>query len=112
MLNKNEIIKIINNGGATLNKAGAAITFKKGYQVSRRDCYKLNAEKVNEIAGAIRDVLSRIDSGVFCGVWIDSGVCYIDISERIKNRKKALKVAAARRQISVFDWAAGDCIYL
>ena len=112
MLTKNDVNKIIDKGGATLNKAGAEITFKRGFQVSRRDCYKLNAEKVNEIAGAIRDVLSRCGASDCCGIWIDSGIAYIDISERIKNRKKALKVAAARRQISVYDWAAGDCIYL
>lgn len=108
-----DISNIIANGGATLNKDGASVNFKNGYQVSRKDCYTLNAEKVNDVKKAVEKVLNRIshESGLFCGVWIDSGLVYIDISERIKSRKKALNVGKARKQISVFDWRAGDCVY-
>lgn len=112
MLNKNDVKKIIKAGGATLNKKGMAITFKKGFQVSKKDCYILNVEKVAEITGAVNDVLNRINAADFCGVWIDGGRAYIDISERIKNRKKAIAVGVARRQISVFDWSKKDCINL
>ena len=35
-ITKNEIKKIIDAGGATLTKNGGAVTFKRGYQVSRR----------------------------------------------------------------------------
>lgn len=111
-ITKNEIKNIIDAGGATLDAGGHSVTFRRGYQVSRRDCYTLNAENVNEIAGAVRDVLKRLKTGDFCGVWVDGGKCYIDISERIKNRKKAENVGRARRQISIYDWQAGECIFL
>lgn len=108
-----DISNIIANGGATLDRDGASVNFKNGYQVSRKDCYKINAESLNEIKKAIKTVIKRIshESGLFCGVWVDSGLVYIDISERIKSRKKALNVGKARKQISVFDWRAGDCVY-
>lgn len=108
-----DIKNIIENGGATLDRNGANVDFKNGYQVSRKDCYKINAESLNEIKKAVKTVLKRIshESGLFCGVWVDSGLVYIDISERIKSRKKALNVGKARHQISVYDWRAGDCVY-
>lgn len=108
-----DISNIIANGGATLDRDGASVNFKSGYQVSRKDCYTLNAEKITDVKKAVEKVLNRIshESGLFCGVWIDSGLVYIDISERIKSRKKALNVGKARKQISIFDWRAGDCVY-
>lgn len=108
-----DIKNIIANGGATLDRNGDAVNFKSGYQVSCKDCYTLNAEKLNDVKKAVKTVLKRIshESGLFCGVWVDSGLVYIDISERIKSRKKALNVGKARNQISVFDWRAGDCVY-
>ena len=108
-----DISNIIANGGATLDRNGASVNFKNGYQVSRKDCYTLNAEKITDVKKAVEKVLNRIshESGLFCGVWVDSGLVYIDISERIKSHKKALNVGKARKQISVFDWRAGACVY-
>lgn len=108
-----DVSNIIENGGATLDRNGASVNFKSGYQVSKKDCYTLNAEKLNDVKKAVKTVLKRIshESGLFCGVWVDSGLVYIDISERIKSRKKALNVGKARHQISVFCWSSGDCVY-
>lgn len=108
-----DIKNIIANGGATLDRNGASVNFKSGYQVSRKDCYTLNAENLNEIKKAVKTVLKRIshESGLFCGVWVDSGLVYIDISERVKSLKKALRVGKARKQISIFSWSSGDCVY-
>lgn len=38
-MKKLQLRKIIENGGATLDKSGKAVDFARGYQVSRRDCY-------------------------------------------------------------------------
>lgn len=105
--------EIVRQGGATLDRNGETVNFRDGFQVSKKDCYKINAENLNEIKKAIKTVLKRInhESGLYCGVWVDSGLVYIDISERIKSRKKALNVGKARHQISVFDWRAGNCVY-
>lgn len=108
-----DILTIIANGGATLDRNGASVNFKKGYQVSRKDCYTLNAEKLNDVKKAVEKVLNRIshENDLYCGVWVDSGLVYIDISERIKSLKKALRVGKARKQISIFAWSSGDCVY-
>lgn len=108
-----DVAEIVKQGGATLDRNGDAVSFRNGFQVSKKDCYKINAESLNEIKKAIKTVLKRIghESGLFCGVWVDSGLAYIDISERIKSRKKAVNVGKARHQISVYSWRAGDCVY-
>lgn len=108
-----DVAEIVKQGGATLDKNGDAVSFRDGFQVSKKDCYKINAESLNEIKKAIKTVLKRIghESGLFCGVWVDSGLVYIDISERIKSRKKAVNVGKARHQISVYSWRTGDCVY-
>lgn len=108
-----DVIEIVKQGGATLDKNGEAVNFRDGFQVSKKDCYTINAESLNEIKKAVKTILKRIghESGLFCGIWVDSGLVYIDISERIKSRKKAVNVGKARHQISVYDWRAGDCVY-
>lgn len=110
---KIDIQGILKKGGATLDKNGEPVNFSAGFQVSKKDCYTINAESLNEIKKAIKTVLKRIahESGLYCGVWVDSGLVYIDISERIKSRKKAVKIGKARKQISVYDWGACDCVY-
>lgn len=106
-----DILSIIRNGGATLDKNGDAVQFSRGYQVSLKDCFTLSAENLGAVVKAIKSVLNRIqhESGKFCGVWIDSGLVYIDISENIKSREKALHVGKARHQISVYGWAESVC---
>lgn len=108
------VTEIIAKGGATLNGDGVAVTFDNGYQVSRKDCYTISAEKIAKIKKAVNAILKSIahEKNIFCGVWVDSGLVYIDISERIKNGKKALNIGKARKQKSVYDWRACDCIYL
>lgn len=108
-----DVAEIVKKGGATLDRNGEAVNFRDGFQVSKKDCYKINAESLGEIKKAVGAVLKRIghERGLFCGIWVDSGLVYIDISERIKSRKKALNVGKARHQISVYDWRAGNCVY-
>lgn len=110
-LAKIEIEKIIKNGGATLNKSGAAVSFKRGYQVSARDCFILDAENVERIAETVSGLLHEIARGQFVGIWIDGGRAYIDISERIPNKADALRVGKERGQISVYAWSSGACLY-
>lgn len=51
-MKKIKLLKIIENGGATLDKNGNAVDFSRGYQVSKRDCYTLNIENIGEILAA------------------------------------------------------------
>ena len=111
-MKKIDIEKIIRAGGATLNKNGAAVNFSTGYQVSRRDCYTLNAANINGIMSAVNFLLSSITASEFVGVWVDSGLVYIDISERVERLSAAIVRGIERKQKSIFDWCLSRCIGL
>lgn len=96
------------NNGITLDKQGNPITHKNGYQVSAEDLEIIPAYKLRK--AHLLDLLDRIPVGSNLGVWIDNGKAYIDRSARIGNKRLALKVGRQLNQISIYDWATGDCI--
>lgn len=102
---------IINKGGATLNSQGRAVNFKKGYQVSKKDCYTLNINNTVEILNAINELLSTIKANEFAGIWIEEDKAYIDVSIKIDLLADALKLGKELKQISIFDWNTKKCIY-
>lgn len=106
-----DIIQIIQNGGATLGADGKAVDFRRGYQVSKKDCYILDVRHVNKILRAVNEILNGLQLGEYCGIWIDNGRAYVDISERIARKREALKLGRALGQISIFDWSKKSCIY-
>lgn len=55
-----DLKSIIQNGGATLNKNGKAVTFARGYQVSQKDCYKLDVKNIDAIYQAIKKTNKKI----------------------------------------------------
>lgn len=110
-MNKIDLVKIIQNGGATLNKSGRPVSFKRSYQVSKKDCFTLSVRHTNKILTAVNSLLNGLKPGEFCGLWVDGGRVYVDISERITNKRAALKIGRERAQISIFDWRAAACIY-
>ena len=110
-MDQKTLLQIIDNGGATLSKNGLQVNFLRGYQVSKKDGYQLKTKEFEKILRSVNYLLSRVNGDEFVGIWIDSGVAYIDISEHINSKKTALRVGRERAQISIFDWQNGDCIY-
>lgn len=108
-MRKITLLNIIKNGGATLNAHGKKVTYKKGYQVSKKDYYKINVNNISDILNAINDIKKTIAKNEFCGLWVDSGYIYIDISERITDKNIALEQGRKLNQISIFGWAEGLC---
>lgn len=106
------LLEIIKNGGATLNCDGEAVNFKNGYQVSKKDCYILKVSNIKKILQAVNSLLKSTKKGDFIGIWVNDGYIYIDISEKIKNLKRAMILGKARKQKSIYNWATGDCIAL
>ena len=102
----------IKNGGLTVNKSGLAVEFKKGYQVSKKDCFIISIDKKAECLKAIKNILDKITNDEFCGLWIAGGKLYADISINILNRKKAVEMGEKLKQVSIFDWATKSCINL
>ena len=62
-----DLLEIIANGGATLDASGAAVTFGRGYQVSKKDCFILTIGETGKILRAVRSVLASLKAGEFCG---------------------------------------------
>lgn len=107
-----ELKKIIENGGATLNSKGESVNFTQGYQVSKKDCYTLTVKNVNKILTAVNSLLSSIKSSEFVGLWVDNGLIYIDVSERVERLSVAIVKGIERKQKSIFDWCLSRCIGL
>ena len=111
----NYLQKALQNGGLTIHRNGTIVNYKRGYQVSVRDCYKLRVENAERVVKAIERVMGVIKSAkkeYFCGLWVDGGYIYIDISVRILDRLDAVIIGDRLNQKSIFDWANCDCIYL
>lgn len=107
-----ELKNIIKNGGATLNKSGESVNFIRGYQVSKKDCYTLTVKNANKILHAVNGLLDTITAGEFVGLWVDNGLIYIDISERVERLSVAIVKGIERKQKSIFDWCLSRCIGL
>lgn len=107
-----EIQSIIKNGGATLNSNGESVNYNRGYQVSKKDCYKLTIKNANKILKAVNGLLNTITAGEFVGLWVDNGLIYIDISERVERLSAAIIAGIERKQKSIFDWCLSRCIGL
>lgn len=108
----NELKKIIENGGATLNSNGESVNYNWGYQVSKKDCYALEIRNANKILRAVNGLLDTITAGEFVGLWVDNGLIYIDISERVEWLSVAIVKGIERKQKSIFDWCLSRCIGL
>lgn len=108
----NTLKQILNNGGATLNKQQKQVNYKRGYQVSKKDCYILSIDHTNLILQAVNNLQKTIAKNEFVGLWVDQGLVYIDISIKFYNLQNAVDYGKALDQISIFDWANKTCIYL
>ena len=99
---------IKDNKGATLDNHGRAVTYKTGFQVSRKDLFvrRVNKLRMRDIEAILADMPSTSN----LGIWIDGGLAYVDISERIANRAHALKVGRERKQLSVWAWAKNEAV--
>lgn len=111
-MNFKTLKKIIENGGATLNKNGQAVNFKRGYQVSKKDCFILKVDELQDIFEKTTNLLKAINNNEFVGLWVDNGKIYIDISIKIGNLQTATEFGKELKQLSIFNWATKNCIFL
>lgn len=110
MLSIKKLKRIVNDGGATLRRDGVAVKYNSGYQVSKQDCYIIDITETEELANAVNTVLAMLNRGEFCGIWINDGQAYIDISIRLADKGAALNMGRKLNQISIYEWATGNCI--
>lgn len=103
---------LIQKNGATLDKNEKQVNFKNGYQVSKKDCYILDLTNTKDILNKINGLFKSLKPGEFLGLWVEDNKIYIDISIKINNLKNAINFGKVNNQLSIFDWATKNCIYL
>ena len=103
------LAKILKNGGATINARGEFVSLKSGYQVSVRDLGRVRTEDLTE--DMVKTVVEQgLQRGEYCGVWIDGGFAYVDISKRISTKQEAMRVGKEKKQLSILDWRKNRCL--
>ena len=101
MINIRTIRKLVNNDGLTL-KAGKIISYKTGWQVAD---HGIEARSPEEAIKAVRDMKGN------CGIWLETGIYYVDHSFRVDTQKEALEIGRKHSQISVFGWKRKNLAY-
>ena len=100
---------ILQNNGATINNKGKMVTLKSGYQISKQDVLICDAETLTE--AMLLDILATgLKRGEYCGVWIDDGKAYVDISIRVATKREALTMGKQLHQLTVLQWATMKCL--
>lgn len=93
-----------NPGGCTLAKDGTVVRPPVGYAVGVRP----------DPFPSLADAFSDLRPGEYVGYWRDpeTGLEYIDAVNIVGDRDEALMIARCYGQLSVYDFRAGECIYL
>lgn len=110
-----DIKRIIENKGETLTKELKKAELKRGYMVSlegtetqtKGDDYQAIKKAIEEKQEIIKD-----SNNMYIGLWLDSGIMYIDISINISDKVEALEFAKYNKQLAIYDIINNDSIYL
>lgn len=110
-----DIKRIIENGGETLTKELKKAELKRGYMVSLEGTEtQAQGEDYQAIKKAIEEKQKIIKdkNNMYIGLWLDSGVMYIDISINIIDKVEALEFGKYNKQLAIYDLVNNDSIYL
>lgn len=110
-----DIKRIIENGGETLTKKLKKAELKRGCMVSlegtetqtQGDDYQAIKKAIEEKQEIIKD-----KNNMYIGLWLDSGIMYIDISINIIDKVEALEFGKYNKQLAIYDLVNNDSIYL
>lgn len=88
------------NGGFMVSLEGTE-TQTKG------DDYQAIKKTIEEKQEIIKD-----NNNMYIGLWLDSGIMYIDISININDKMEALEFGKYNKQLAIYDIVNNDSIYL
>ena len=97
------LLKSIEEGGGATLEGGETVTHADGYQVATEG---IETESIEEAAETIETMNGN------AGIWKENGIYYIDKSHHESDKATAVRVGKQHNQISIYDWATGNCIYL
>lgn len=110
-----DIKKIIENKGETLNKELKKADIKNGFMVSLEGAeVQKNVNDIEGIKKAIEEKKEIIKdkSNLYIGLWLDNNTMYIDVSINIVDKVEALEFAKYNKQLAIYDLINNDSIYL
>lgn len=110
-----DIKKIIENKGETLNKELKKADINGGFMVSLEGAeVQKNVNDINGIKKAIEEKQEIIKDkdNLYIGLWLDNDIMFIDISININDKVEALEFAKYNKQLAIYDIANNDSIYL
>lgn len=110
-----DIKRIIENKGETLTKELKKADINGGFMVSlegtgtqtKGDDYQAIKKTIEEKQEIIKD-----NNNMYIGLWLDSGIMYIDISININDKVEALEFGKYNKQLAIYDIVNNDSIYL
>ena len=94
MINVRTIKKLADGDGLTL-KNGKIKRYKSGYQVATNGVEVISPEMAIQ---AVREFKGN------CGVWLENGRYYIDISKRVSTKREAVEIGKKCNQLSIYRW--------
>lgn len=100
------------SGGATLKSNGDHLSLNTGYMVSLAGYekqLKIDSLALNEVN---KYLLLAKKLKAYCGLWIDNGVLFLDISIRVNDLKLAKSLAIKNKQLAIYDLATATTIYI
>lgn len=103
MINIRTIKKLVDGDGLTL-KNGKIKRYKSGYQVATNGVEVISPEMAIQ---AVREFKGT------CGVWLENGRYYIDISKRVSTKREAVEIGRKCNQLSIYRWRGNPaCLYI
>lgn len=120
VLTLKQLKKLLNNGGASL-KGGKPKSLKSGFMVSlcgfemclKSTHYKRIIKAIKKQQQTIDNIKQAYNKNVYyVGLWVDNGMCYIDISMRIATKKEAIIMGLCNSQLAIFNNRKNESIYL
>lgn len=115
-----QVKTLLNNGGASL-KSGKPKNLKSGFMVSlygfemclKSTYYKRIVKAIKKQQKAIEHMKKTYNKNVYyVGLWVDNGICYIDISIRVSSKKDALIIGMCNNQLAIYSNKKNESIYL
>ena len=100
MINIRTIRKLSDGDGLTL-KNGKVKRYKSGYQVATNGVEVLSPEMAIQ---AVREFKGT------CGVWVENGKYYIDISKRVSTKHEAVEIGKKCNQLSIYRWRGNQAV--
>lgn len=111
MITKKALKNYLTKGGETLTAGGIPASFSRGYQVAGISAVDVvPVADFNAVFASVKKCLNSCGACDFAGLWVDSGLVYIEKSEHVERLSEAMKKGIERGEMSIFDWCCGRCI--